>query len=152
MQSPCLKHLQFYSSALFQFLSLSVENLWKSLKTIFTFRCLCIQFSIVFFLRILLFFIFPQRNSQIFHFILRLCYWTKWSSFILCFSGSERKRKKMPTLWNLTNTSPSLPDSVSCTVPTTLGVDLALQTPFLLDFSAGLWPRTGSSCTGLSFP
>lgn len=57
------------------------------------------------------------------------------------------KKKKMLRLWDLTNTSPSsIPDLVSRTAPMALRVDLQLWSPFLLDFSAGLQPRTCSSC------
>ncbi|KAM9673600.1 uncharacterized protein ACIGJ3_008362 [Trichechus inunguis] len=51
------------------------------------------------------------------------------------------------TLWKVKKKNIKT-DPVSCTVPTALKVDLQLQTSSLLDFTAGLQPRTGSSCTG----
>lgn len=93
VQSLYLKHPHSFILPCFnrQFLSPFVESLWKSLKTIFVFRC--------FGLNPLLSFsfesscsLFSHRTSQLFHFILRLRYWTRWSSFVLCFSGSKREK------------------------------------------------------------
>lgn len=156
MQSLYLKHPHGFILLCFshQFLSPLVENLWKIPEdNIFAFICFglnpLLSFSFEFSCSL-----FSHREPPgFFHFILRLCYWTRWSSFILCFSGSERKKeKKIPVLWDLTNTSTSsLPAPVSCAVPIALRVDQQLRCPFLPGFGAGLQPRTCSSCTGLYF-
>lgn len=97
MQSLYLKHPHGFILLCFshQFLSPLVENLWKIPEdNIFAFICFglnpLLSFSFEFSCSL-----FSHREPPgFFHFILRLCYWTRWSSFILCFSGSERKKER----------------------------------------------------------